>query len=96
MAKQRYHFRGKWANGDRLVVCSYGRNKDEAFANVLKAYKNKNIPVKKGDWFHLTKYTNEDHQRQLVKNGMSKNEASYMSVYGHTALIVDGDTVELN
>ncbi len=73
-----YHFMGKWKNGDPLVICSYGKNKKDAFINMLTARKNGKFKFKKGDNFSMEYKCEEEHPFKLFK-------------HGHTQWIVDED-----
>ena len=84
-----FHFRSQWKNGDRFVISSYGKNKKDAYINILKARKERKFAYRSGDNFHVSFYTNEEHERSLRKKGLSKSFSAVSSVYGHTAYIVD-------
>ncbi len=91
-----YHFRGRWKNLDRLVICSYGKNKKDAFIKMLQAKKQNKFKYRKGDNFYMTYDTNEEAEASLLAQGCSKSEAACMSVYGHTSYIVKDGKVTIN
>ena len=77
---KKFHFQGRWKNGDPMVISSEGFNKRHAFANMLRLKKKKKYPMNKGDSFRMSYKTNEETKRS----------------HGHTAYIVHGNTVEVN
>jgi len=91
-----FHFRGRWKNGDRIVICSYGKNKKDAFIKMLQAKKQNKYEYRKDDNFHMTYDTNEDDEARLKAQGCSKSQAACMSVYGHTFYIVKDGKVTIN
>ena len=91
-----YHFRGKWKNGDNLVICSYGSNKKDAFNKLIKAKKENKFIHRKNDNFFMTSITNEETYTKLRKKGYSHNESNILSVYGHTGYIVKNGKVSIN
>lgn len=93
---KRFHFRGRWKNGDNMVVCSYGKNKKDAWCKLLTARKQNKFIYKKGDNFTLDYLTNSEVERFLRKKGFSKFEAAVMSVHGHTCYIVKDGKVTIN
>lgn len=95
-SEKRYHFRGRWKNGDNMVVCSYGKSKKDAWCKLLIARKQKKFIYRKGDNFSLDYITNGEVEMSLRKKGFSKNEASAMSVIGHTCYVVKDGKVTIN
>lgn len=77
---KRFHFQGRWKNGDRMVISSEGFNKKHAFANMLRLLGLKRYSMKKGDSFRMSYKTNEETHK----------------IHGHTTYIVHGNTVEVN
>ena len=91
---KRYHFRGKWKNGDNRVIWSDGNNKKDAFFSMLKAIKEKKFKHRAGDGFYMSYMTNEEAQRNYQKSGFNRNSANMLSVYGHTTYILkDGEVI---
>lgn len=93
---KRFHFRCTWKNGDPLVICSYGFDKRDAYIKILQAVKNKLFEHRKGDYFRVSYYTNEEHYNELIKAGCSSTESAWLSVYGHTGYILCNGKVTIN
>lgn len=91
-----YHFRGNWRNGDNLVICSYGKNKKDAFNNLIKAKKENKFQHRYNDNFRISSVTNEETYIKLRKKGYSHNDANILSVYGHTGFVVKNGKVYMN
>ncbi len=96
MADKRFHFRGFWKNGDKMTVCSYGKDKKDAWCKLLIARKQGKFKYRKGDNFSLKYSTNAEIERDLLKRGFSKNEAQFMSIHGHTCYVVKNGKVTMN
>ena len=91
-----FHFRGQWKNGDKLTICSYGKDKKDAFIKMMKARKQKKFKYNKGDNFSMTTTTNEEIYTKLRRAGIDKSRANILSLYGHTTYIVKDNKVEIN
>ena len=91
-----YHFQAKWKNGDKLTICSYGKNKKDAFIRILLAKKQGKFVHNKNDYFRVSNVTEEETYTKLRRKGFSKNYANIFSKYGHTGYIVKNGKVEIN
>lgn len=93
---KRYHFHAIWKNGDKFAICSYGKNKSDAFNNILSAKKQGKFVHRKGDYFTVRNVTEEEVYTKLRLKGFSQNEANFLSLYGHTSYIVHDGKVTIN
>ena len=82
MSEKRFHFCGWWKNGEHLVICSYGKNRKDAYIKMLKAKKEKKFIYNRGDNFHMTTECEEDHPNPWK--------------FGHTQYIVQNGKVYIN